>query len=156
MSRGPVPALIHKDEIIERVRRGERLIDIGKDYGYTTHAAISKYLASDPEYQAAREDGLAAKMDIREDALSQAQDMVTVAREKELLSHARWRAERECPRRWGSKQEINVNNTTVDINELLEQRRARIERQITGEVLDAALDNGSLSVDDGYMDDDGV
>ena len=40
------------------------------------------------------------------------QSLPDVSRAKELLSHARWRAERECPRRWGSKQtEITINTS---------------------------------------------
>ncbi len=99
---------IDQDSIIERVTQGERLIDIAKSYGFTSHAVISKHLASNPKYQAARELALEARMDVRESELESADDSVTVARARELLSHARWRAERECPRRWGAKQEIST------------------------------------------------
>jgi hypothetical protein len=101
--RGFPVAISHKDDIIARVEAGEKLIDIAKSYGLTTHASLSKYLASDPDYQAARELGLESRMDQREEELESANDSVTVARARELLSHARWRAERECPKRWGAQ-----------------------------------------------------
>lgn len=119
MGRLPGTSLANnRDDIIERVRQGERLVDIAKSYGFTTHAVISKHLADDTEYQAAKEDGLAARMDMREDELALAEDSVTVARARELLSHARWRAEHEC-KRWQIKQADIVINTGVSIDQAL-------------------------------------
>lgn len=105
----PAVAIVHRDKIIERLSKGDRLIDIARDLGVTTHAAISKHLANDPDYQEARAASVEARMDIRETDLENAEDSVTVARARELLSHARWRAEREFPGKWGQKnQSISV------------------------------------------------
>ena len=101
-------AIIHRDSIIERVAAGHRLADIAKDLGLAGKGqAISNQLANDPEYQSARESGLAARLDQRESEMEVA-DREDVPRARELLNHARWRAERECPRRWGAKQEIST------------------------------------------------
>ena len=44
----------------------------------------------------------------REEELEQAEDALNLARARELLSHARWRAEREFPHRWGQKGSLVV------------------------------------------------
>ena len=119
-------AVLHRDSVIERVAKGDRLIDIAKSYGLTTHAAISKQLASDPDYQAARLTGLEARMETREEELEGAGDKVTVARARELLSHARWRAEREAPAIWGQRSHVTVE-TVGDLGERL--RRADDRRK---------------------------
>lgn len=110
---------LNRESIIERVANGEHLIEIAKSYGFKSHAVISKHLADDPEYQAAREYGLDSRMMTRESELELADDSVTVARARELLSHARWRAERECPKRWGAKQQVEVTDNRVVIDDSL-------------------------------------
>lgn len=114
--------LANRDSIIQRLERGDRLTDIAKDLGLTSHAAISMRLSKDPEYQAARIASLASRLDQRESEMEAAQDFVTVARTRELLSHARWRAEREAPQVWGVKQETVVTHKT-DVSEALQDAR---------------------------------
>lgn len=97
-------AILHREHIIERVAKGERLRDIAESLGIT-HGAISQQLAKDAEYQAAMEAGLEAKMDQREEELERAEDGLTVARARELLSHARWRAERRLPHLYGQQRQ---------------------------------------------------
>lgn len=101
-------AVLHREEIIEQVAQGVRLIDIARRYGLTTHATISQTLSKDPEYIAARESGLEARLETRESEVEQADDQLTLARARELLGHARWRCEREMPERWGGKG-LNIN-----------------------------------------------
>ena len=104
-------AVLHRDEIINRVAQGEYLATIATSLGLSRNAkAISNALAADPEYQAAREIGLEAKLATREETLESAAPL-DVPRARELLSHARWRAEREAPHRWGPKQEIKSDST---------------------------------------------
>jgi len=109
-------ALLHREEVIEQVRAGKRLIDIAKGLGLTSHAAISLVLSKDPEYQLAREIGAESRLEQRETELEASQDPLTLARARELLSHARWRAEREFPHRWGQKQEVTVKETIVKLS----------------------------------------
>jgi len=54
-------------------------------------------------------------MEIRERELEAAADSVAVARARELLSHARWRAEREHPTRWGQRQQVE-GGTQIVVN----------------------------------------
>jgi glycosyltransferase A (GT-A) superfamily protein (DUF2064 family) len=68
-------------------------------------------------------------MELRERQLEVADESVTVARARDLLSHARWRAEREFPERWGQHNQVTVNKG-IDLGERL--RRAK-ERTIDGE-----------------------
>lgn len=116
---------LNRDIILQRIERGDRLVDIAKDYGLSDASSVQKRLADDPEYLLAKERGLESRMDKREDELEQAQDSIQVARARELLSHARWRAERECPKRWGPRQEI-THVQGISITEALEQARQRV------------------------------
>ena len=85
-------ATIHRDSVLERIRAGDRLTDIAHSLGLRDHSAISHRLRDDPDYQLARQTGVEARMEHRERELEVAPDSVTVARARELLSHARWRA----------------------------------------------------------------
>ena len=122
--------LANRDSIIQRMERGDRLTDIARDLGLTSHAAISMRLSKDPEYQAARIASLASRLDQREGEMEAAQDSVTIARTRELLSHARWRAEREAPQVWGVKQETVVTHKT-DVSEALDDARKAIRSRST-------------------------
>jgi len=102
-------AKLHRDEIIDRVAQGERLVDIAASFG-VTYAALSLVLSKDPEYISARHSGLEAKLEQRETELENAPDGLTIARARELLSHARWRAERLNSAVYGqAKQAVQVN-----------------------------------------------
>lgn len=114
--------LINRDSIIQQVEAGIKLAVIAKQYGITRQA-ISIQLAHDLEYQEARIAGLANRLDDREGELEASTDLLTLARSKELLSHARWRCEREAPQYWGNKgSSININpaddgKISITINE---------------------------------------
>jgi len=123
-------AILHKEEILKRVAAGDKISDIGKAYN-VSHAAISKQLSSDPEYIDARMSGALARIEYWEqkiEAIKEGTSMVMLGRAKEMLSHARWRAEREFPSQWGgAKVNINVTNK-VEMSEAL--------NTVAGELLD--------------------
>ncbi len=123
-------AILHKDEILKRVAKGDKIADIGKSYG-VSHAAISKQLLKDPEWIEARMSGALARIEYWEqeiEAIKEGTSMVMLGRAKELLAHARWRAEREFPSQWGgAKININVTNK-VEMSEALDT--------VAGELLD--------------------
>ncbi len=125
--------LANRDNVIERIEKGERLIDIAESLGLRSAAAIYNALGQTPEYIAARQVALDVRMEKRERELETAEDSVQVNRAKELLSHARWRAEREHPSKWGQTNKVQVEYSG-DLGERL--RRAK-ERTIQGEVLEA-------------------
>lgn len=124
--------LANRDSVIERIGKGERLIDIANSLGLKSPAAIYNALGQTPEYLAARQMALDVRMEIRESQLESAEDSVSVNRAKELLSHARWRAEREHPSKWGQTNKLQVEHT-ADLGERL--RRAK-ERTVEGQVLE--------------------
>jgi transcriptional regulator with XRE-family HTH domain len=109
-------ALTHRDEIIERLSKGEYMKDIAISLGVTKQA-ISQVLKDDPEYVAAREEGMAERLDNAHKLLAEITESREIRREdaKEWLDLVRireaglkrleWRAEREHSSRWGSKVE---------------------------------------------------
>jgi vacuolar-type H+-ATPase subunit H len=114
-------AIQNRDTILERVSKGDKIADIAKDYGIT-QAAISKQLLDDPEWTEARRNGALSRIEKWEkeiEGISADTNQVMLGRAKEMLSHARWRAEREFPAIWGQqKQNINII-TGVSMDDVL-------------------------------------
>ena len=106
-------ALENREAIIEAVSKGERLIDIAKRYGLKTHSGIANHLAQDPEYKLARLNGAHTRLEVREIELENCTTMVEVSKHRDLLSHQRWRCEREWPEVWMPKQAI-VAKVSID------------------------------------------
>ncbi len=104
-------AVKHKEEIIARLTQGELIKDIAADLG-VSRQVISRYLANDPDYQAAFTEALDSRLDQRESELEQANDQLSLARARELLSHARWRAERLNPSRYGQRPSVAIQVNT--------------------------------------------
>ncbi len=123
-------AILHKDEILKRAAKGDKIADIGKTYN-VSHAAISKQLLKDLEWVEARMSGALARIEHWEEeveAINAGSSQVELGRAKEMLSHSRWRAEREFPSQWGgAKININVTNK-VEMSEALDT--------VAGELLD--------------------
>jgi hypothetical protein len=112
-------AVQYKPQILERVARGQRFNDIIAELNLgVSHQALSKVLHTDPEFKEARVVGLGTILDKRESEMECAVDQVAVARARELLAQARWRAEREAPGIWGARTQIDVS---VDIGTELQQ-----------------------------------
>jgi len=123
-------AMQNKSEILKRVANGDKVTDIDKSYG-VTQQAISKQLLNDPEWKEARMSVALARIEKWEqeiEAINEGTSQVMLGRAKEMLAHARWRAEREFPSQWGgAKVNINVTNK-VEMSEAL--------NTIAGELLD--------------------
>jgi len=123
-------AILHKAEILKRVAKGDKISDIGKAYN-VSQQAISKQLLTDPEWIEARMSGALARIEYWEkeiEAINEGTSQVMLGRAKEMLAHARWRAEREFPSQWGgAKVNINVTNK-VEMSEAL--------NTVAGELLD--------------------
>ena len=89
-------AVLHKNEILKRVAKGDKISDIGKSYG-VSQQAISKQLLSDPEWIDARMSGALARIEHWEkeiEAINEGTPQVVLGRAREMLAHARWLAER--------------------------------------------------------------
>lgn len=133
-------AITHKEFIIKSLLDGKRLSDIARQLG-VSHQALSAPLQDDPDYLAAMDASLDVRMDQREDELESAQDQLAVARARELLSHARFRAERLAPARWGKVAEsapvsvtLTLSSSTIaKASELLKHQPATITQEPDGE-----------------------
>ena len=113
-------AVQHKADIIKRLSTGEHLKSIADDLGISV-PAISQQLAKDEDYRAAREQSLEARLDQREDEVEASTDMLNLARARELLSHARWRCEREAPHRWGKDSSVNIQINNLNPESILDK-----------------------------------
>jgi len=123
-------AVLHKDEILKRVANGDKISDIGKAYN-VSQQAISKQLLKDPEWIEARKVGALSRIEFWEkevEAINAGSSQVELGRAKEMLSHARWRAEREFPSQWGGAK-VNINVVgKIELSEALDT--------VAGELLD--------------------
>ena len=90
-------AIQNKEEILKRVAAGDKISDIGKDYG-VSHAAISKQLSNDAEWIEARKVGALSRIEYWEkeiEAINAGSSQVELGRAKELLAHARCGGQKE-------------------------------------------------------------
>jgi len=106
-------AILHKEEILNRVSQGERLSSIAISLGISKQA-ISSQLTNDPDYQAAYQSFHDARLDNAEGLLESAVDQIDVARARELWKAYSWRAER-LDRRYAAKQEASGQSITIVI-----------------------------------------
>lgn len=138
-------AVIHKETLLDRIAAGHYVTDIAPSIGLGSAAAISKYLSHDPEYVAARLAGTKVRLEQREKDLEAASDSVSVARARELLSHARWRAEREFPEHWGQHNRLTVEHSG-DLGERLRRAKERVIDGAAQQVDDAVEQQKALSL----------
>jgi hypothetical protein len=106
-------AILHKEEILNRVSQGERLSSIAISLGISKQA-ISSQLTNDPDYQAAYQSFHDARLDNAEGLLESATDQIDIARARELWKAYSWRAER-LDRRYAAKQETSGQSITIVI-----------------------------------------
>ena len=132
-----------REYIIDCVARGTKLQEVAHSLGLAGKGqAIANALADDPEYRAAREDGLEARMEQRERELEIAESQ-DVPRARELLSHARWRAEREAPKRWGAKQQVTMDTAVTVVLAASDSTGRLIEHDAGATVCLPDLTNGA-------------
>lgn len=127
--------LANRESIIQQVAEGKRLTEIASALGLT-HSAISKQLASDPEYQEAKILHHATRLDKSEGLLEDAQDQFTLARAREIHKAYSWRASVECSRIWGNQSSIatsfgqagiTINIGTVDSGVVIDGQSLKSE-----------------------------
>lgn len=118
---GPAsPIVAQRETIIRRLSAGDMVGAIAADLG-VHRFSISRRMTHDADYQAAMTEGLEARLELREQELEGATDPVCLARTRELLSHARWRAERLNSSKYGQRPTVvnNVINGTLSDAELM-------------------------------------
>ena len=113
-------ALIHKQEILDRLAKGDRLSEIAQQYNISKQA-ISKQLKNDPDYLDVKEESFEARMEQREKELESAETMVDITRASTLLKHTCWLAERECARRWGRDNSVNIQINNLNPESILDK-----------------------------------
>ena len=116
-----------REYIIDCVARGERLDDLGLGI---RRAAISESLKDDPEYQAAQVSYHAARLD-RAELMILTAEAPDVARARALHDAYKWRAERECSRIWGAKQQLDVNSSVTVVLATADSAGRLIEHDAT-------------------------
>ena len=128
--RQPSQAIAHtkRDFILESLRSGSMVKDVAQSLGVSGEA-ISQQLANDPEYRAAREKGIAQRLEAHYEEIQAAEDPLSLARGREAWKAATWFAEREFPARWGQ----HIHSTVEHVGDLAERLRRARER-----VIDAA------------------
>lgn len=99
----------NKDVILERLAKGDLVRDIAADLG-VHRVVISQTLAADPAYKAAQLESIEARLEQAETDLREANDGLSLGRSRELLSHARWRAQVTAPHIYARP------NTAVQVN----------------------------------------
>lgn len=106
-------ATLDVKETLERIANGAITQKIAQELN-VHHSNLYRKLAQHPEYQAARECGMEARLDNAEMAI-ESSDERTLPRAREMFRAVAWRAEREHPQRWGSKQELNVKALSIQL-----------------------------------------
>ena len=106
-----------REYIIAQVAQGMRLSDLGLGIA---PQRISEALVNDPDYQAAKVQYHAVRLDRAEDMIATAEQQ-DVARARAWHDAIKWRAEREAPRVWGAKGTEITINTGVSAGDALGQ-----------------------------------
>jgi hypothetical protein len=128
-----------REYILAHVARGERLDDLGLGI---THQSISEALKDDPDYQTAQISYHAARLDKAEQMILDA-DPPAVARARALHDAYKWRAERECSRIYGAKQQLDVNNSVTVVLAASDSTGRLIE----GECTPSSVEHTALTLD---------
>ena len=126
MGHPTAAAIVHREEVIERIAAGEPLTGIAHDLGYASHSGIVERLGDDPEYQKALRSGIIGKIERREKQLEEADSNVTVTRADRLLGHARWWAERLDRDRFGVKNDASQQQIQVVVQVFESQDNTKI------------------------------
>lgn len=88
--------MTNRELILERLAKGDLVKDIAADLGIHRQN-ISSALAADPAYKAAQAEAIEARLEQAESDLMRSEDGLALGKNREILSHARWRAERMLP-----------------------------------------------------------
>lgn len=117
-------ATVNLDTVIERIANGAITQHIARELN-VHHSSLYRQLAKHPEYALAKESGFEARLDQAEEDIRSA-DECTLPRAREVWRAVTWRAERECPSRWGQRTQVDVN---IDISQALSELSQRLAAQ---------------------------
>jgi len=121
----------YKPQILEAICQGRPLQAIAQELGYTSNAAIINRIGTHEDFRQALSIGAEARLETREIELEGANDNVSVSRARELLSHARWRAERLNSMYAAKPQfQVNVDNRSVTVQPVLDKLLAALHKSV--------------------------
>ena len=138
----PIPAPI-KNAILEDAKSlilaGKTIDEIAAKHG-VAHLTLSLWRHGlGDEYQDLRRAWIDGMLSEAGTLLKEAPDVLSLARARELQRRAQWYAERRDRQRYGDKQEVTVNVTSMDaglvgsISELIERKDSAEDAQIIEE-----------------------
>jgi hypothetical protein len=103
-------------EIIQRYRAGESMLTIAKESCVKSRQLYNWVMAeAGEEYQAIQTECLLNRVSDADDMLMKAEDMLQVARAREIARYSRMDLERRRPHLYGPKQEIKQDTTITVI-----------------------------------------
>ena len=119
-------AILHRDEIIQRIREGAILREIAADLGIAKQS-ISAVLKDDPEYQAAHIDQVESMIEHAKVETWAAREPHDIARAREMAKFAFRYAEAVNPAKWSPKREVlNLHADAGDWSDRLRRARERV------------------------------
>jgi hypothetical protein len=121
-------AVINKETILDQIRAGVRLSEIGSALGISA-SAISQALSSSPDYQDALRSFHDSRIDAAEGLIESSEDQLNLARAREVWKAYSWRAER-LDKRYAAKQELSIEH--INMSDAISKGRQRA-RLIEGE-----------------------
>lgn len=114
--------LLNREEIIKRVEAGEELTSIIKALNLqVTPPAISKRLAQDPEYIAARVSGMEQRLDNLTNKLEISDNRDDILRYEKLCKLQQWKLERLVRDKYGTQPNVAIQINTTPTTELLDK-----------------------------------
>jgi hypothetical protein len=121
-------AIVHKEEILAKVRSGFLLREIAAEYGVTKQA-LHAPLRDDPDYRDAIVEQAESLIEDAKIETWAAREALDIARAREMAKFAFRYGEAVNPDKWAAQSKVSVTHT-IDLGERL--RRAK-ERTIDGE-----------------------
>lgn len=121
-------ALLDPEPLIAQIANGAYLRDLATQTGIDKRR-LSEVLRKHPDYAVAKEVCHEGRLDDAEEAIVAASEQADVARARAQWSAVSWRAERECPARWGQRTHVTLD-VTVELGDRLRRSRERVVAEV--------------------------
>lgn len=132
--------------ITQRITSGEYASHIAQELGISPQI-LSYHLRKLPDWQDTLETAHEVRLDESDRAIDDAvrsRDFELARARTEQLKRREWRAERECSRRWGTKQQVEVTDSRLVLDDRLGDiadqviNRMRIVEVSPGEIVEVS------------------
>ena len=140
-------AIIHKAEILEKVRAGMILREIAPEYGISPQA-IHQAIGKDPEYREAMLDQAESMIEQAKVDTWEAREAIDIARAREVAKFAFRYAEAVNPAKWSPKREVlNLHADAGDWSNRLRRARERVISPDSHKESHAAIEHSAQPVE---------